>query len=204
MNPPPPPLRIGPSDDERVTRCLIGVRLKVEEDIAEIWSISYPSMFNLCRRRLGHSDGDYEGAEDAVISAFQKLVINLQAGKYPNALDGESYMKLLTRFTLREANKIRRRQQRRGRLIVRESDVLRFDFEHDHLTSLAVDRHSSDDTSDLTNFLNDQDVQSQRIAKLRIAGWPIKKIAASLNLSHTTVRRKLHQLMVAWQKYRQV
>lgn len=190
-------------DCETIVRCLSGVRKHNQQDITELWCVSHREMMERCDRLFANAKyRDIEGTDDVTNEAFGRLVRKLQAGKYLEVNNSESYWRMLTCFVQRQAGKFIRRHRRSKHFFVRESDLFRFGECHKSLSDFAALSEAPNDSSDLMTFLNSQDAESQTIAKLRIASLPINEIAAKLHVTRSTIQRKLHSMLLRWKTFR--
>lgn len=175
----------------------------------KLWEAYFEQLVSLARRRLRGSARRVADEEDVALSALDSFCRCAREGKFPRLDDRNDLWKLL--FTITERKLIRRlehhnRLKRGGGQVRGESVFLRDDGQPGNLADNRacpqptpdMVAEFSENLSGMLQRLGDQTLQT--VALLKLQGSDLEEIAAELNCSSRTVKRKLQLIREIWEE----
>jgi RNA polymerase sigma factor (sigma-70 family) len=196
--------------DESVTQWITALRQGNEEAARQLWMRYFEKLAALARRRFHASPGRVADEEDIALSVFQYLCEGAKRGDLDELNDRDQLWRLLVTVTTHKVIDQRRQSnaQKRGGGKVRGESVFfgmgnnssaqGFDrvigetSEPDFLAQVA-EQHDR-----LLDQLQDESLR--RIVLWKVEGMNNEQIAASLDITSRSVRRKVERIREIWQE----
>jgi DNA-directed RNA polymerase specialized sigma24 family protein len=174
-----------------------------------LWETYYSRLVELARRKIGPGKRRVTDEEDVVLSAFDSFVRRAAAGKFPRLEGREDLWKLLVRITARKAfdHQSRERRQKRGGGQVRGDSAFRGPDEDDGRGGIdqVIGREPTPDfaaqvVEEYARLLGKLETEELRnLARMRLENYSVAEIAAALDSSVRTVRRRLAIVRERWE-----
>ncbi len=197
-------------NETSVTQWLDGLQRGEESAANRLWQEYFTRITALARKKLAASPRRATDEEDVAISAFNSFCQNAAQGKFPELKDEDGLWRLL--FTIVERKSIRQMQHerrlKRGGGQVRGESV----FGGAGTTPFGIEqfRESPEPTAEsvvvlaesvdqLLNSLTEDNLRKIAVAKME--GYTNEEIAAQLNCSDRSVKRKLKVIRTLWAEH---
>ncbi|QDU62991.1 RNA polymerase sigma factor [Planctomycetes bacterium Pan216] len=195
--------------DNNVVDHLKNLKAGSDDAARALWERYAGRLQRLADRRLGAIPRRASDEEDVVVSAFNSFCRRAVGGKFPQLETPEDLWKLLATITARKAASHREREQarKRGGGVVRSEsafDHARPDSDRSRGIENVSDRQLPPDRrvelAEQFDTLLDrlQDPVLRRIALFKLAGYRNDEIASELDVSLSSVERKLRCIRLVW------
>lgn len=183
-----------------VTRWIAGLKAGDESAAAALLDRYFARLVAMADRRLrGRPGGD---GEQAALDAFQSFLAGVARGRFPRLDDRDDLWRLLLVLTLRKAGEHAERLDRAKRGGGRVVEASALGAAGGDLDALAVDGPTPELAAILAEQLERRlgglDPDLRRLASLRMEGFTIAEIAATIGKSEASVDRKLRRIRLAW------
>jgi RNA polymerase sigma factor (sigma-70 family) len=191
------------SPDGSVTRWLRALQAGDPAGAQQLWERYFRRLVRLARARLQRSRAQAADEEDVALSAFDSFCRHAQAGRFPQLADRDSLWRLLVTMTARKAIHLLRQEGRQKRGGGQTAAV---GADEDSLIDQVLSREPSPEFAALVSeeyqrmlrILGDPELKA--IAVWRMEGYTVEEIAAKLQYSPRSVKRKLQRIRGAWEK----
>ncbi len=185
----------GGQAEDSVTRLLPGLKRGDELAAAGIWARFFEKLLRLARRKLNGMPRGMMDEEDVANSVFKSLCLRARRGDFKQLDDRDDLWRLLAAIThLKAAEAIRgaNRQKRstRGRRALPIEQLVAAGPSPETLASLDEQRQR------LLALLPDE--ACRKIALWKMEGYTDEEIAARLEVTDRTVRRKMKLIRAVW------
>ncbi len=176
--------------------------------IEQLWGDYFQRLVALARKHLPKDSRRASDEEDVALSAFHSLCNGAAAGQFPKLDDRDDLWRLLVVITLRKARRVLRRgqSQKRGGGRGSEDSILVPEGKKHAPTSLtellgdgpspAFAAEVAEECERLLARLGDEQLRS--IALLKMEGYTVAEIAATLSCGHRSVERGLQSIRAKW------
>jgi RNA polymerase sigma factor (sigma-70 family) len=166
-----------------------------------LWQRYYPRLVGLARKKLQGKPRTIADEEDAALSAFNSFCRRAEQGHFPDLKDRDGLWALLVVLTARKAADLLRNhhRQKRGAGQVHGDSAVR--LAEDDSSPGGFDNLPSDDPTPEEAALLAEEVESllarlrdpllRQLAVWKLEGYTNAEIAARLDCSEPTVRRRL-------------
>ena len=186
-------------DEGSVTLLLGQLRAGEPDAAADLCARYFTKLVEVARARLPVRFRRAADEEDVAQSALRTFVRRATAGEFPGVATGRDLWGLLARITINKALKLLEREcrQKRGSGRVPENAAV--------LEELFAREPSPDMAAQLIDLMGHllarlDDPMLQRLAKLRLQNHTEEEMAAELNVSARTIRRKLDLIRRLWER----
>ncbi|HID74887.1 MAG TPA: sigma-70 family RNA polymerase sigma factor [Planctomycetaceae bacterium] len=179
-----------------------------QEAAQAIWERYFEKLVRLARKYLAAVPRRAADEEDVALSAFDSFCRGVRKGRFPRLNDRHDLWKLLVTITLRKAAKHHRhhRTEKRGGGRVRSESALRAlqgasdaGGIHQVMAEEPTPEWACMVADTLQHLLHGLEDESLRlVAQLKMEGYTHQEIAARLNCTVRTVRRKLERIRRRW------
>jgi DNA-directed RNA polymerase specialized sigma24 family protein len=176
-----------------VTQWLAGMKSGDDDAFEQIWQRYFTSLVGLARKTLASTAGTKGNEEDVAQSAFESFYFRAKEGRFPQLNDRDDLWKLLITITLRKAWKERRRAFRRGPAAdpVALANELLAESPSPEMAAVTTDEFRR-----LFGLLNNPLLAT--VALMKLEGHTNHQIANTLDVSLSTVERKLQLIRQLW------
>jgi DNA-directed RNA polymerase specialized sigma24 family protein len=190
------------SADETVSAWLAQLKAGDETAAEKLWDRYFRRLVGLARKKLHDVPRRVADEEDVALSAFDSLCRGVERGRFTQLLDRDNLWRLLVQITARKAMHVvrdERRLKRGGGQVLGESALISPQREADAAAGLAdvLGREPTpefavqvaEQCQQLLDHLGDAELRS--IALWRMEGFSTEEIATKLDVSLSTIERKL-------------
>lgn len=192
-------------DEDTVTAWIKGLKGRDDKAAANLWDRYFRRLIALAKHRLGGFPKRVEDEEDVAISVFESLCQGAAAGRFTELTDRDDLWRLLVVVTTHKSTDAMRRagRKKRGGGEVRGESVFITPDGSNGVDQIA----GTDPTPELLAELEDawqdligrlKDDNAKRVALLRMQGFSNEEMADKLDISISSVERKLRLIRQAW------
>lgn len=176
------------SDEQPITQWLGEVKEGSDKDAEQgLWEEYVQRLVALARVKIGSVPKAVEDEEDVAISAMKSFFLRAPEGKFPRLTNRNSLWSLLAAITLNKAASLQRRQfaeMRDERRNVSLEAMLQGGPSEELLDSVFQEGNR------LLDKLGNESLK--QVAQMRMEGYTNQEIAAKMEISLATVKRKLN------------
>lgn len=192
-------------DEAPVTQWIDELRAGDDVAAGKLWIHFVQRLRDTVRRKLGPANRAVYDDEDAAQSAFHSLCRGIAAGRFPDLADRTSLWRLMLVIASRKVmhrHTYELRECRDSRRTLELSVVVQND-EHSQDAAFASAEPTPEFAAEFAEtcgrlFEQLEDPELQRIGRLKLEGYTDKEIAAELQYTDRTIRRKVERIRRAW------
>jgi DNA-directed RNA polymerase specialized sigma24 family protein len=186
-----------------VTRWLGPLQVGDPAAVQQLWERYFQRLVALARKKLPGPARQAADEEDVALSAFESFCRNAERGRFPQLADRDDLWRLLVALTSRKAAHLLRdlgRQKRGGggRVVPQGGGAEEMPLEEflsrEPSPEFAV--QVTEECRRLLALLGDPELEA--VALWKMEGYTTEEVAAKLNKSPHTVKRKLRLIRDLW------
>jgi DNA-directed RNA polymerase specialized sigma24 family protein len=186
-----------------VTRWLGPLQVGDPAAVQQLWERYFQRLVALARKKLPGTARQAADEEDVALSAFESFCCNAERGRFPQLADRDDLWRLLVALTSRKAAHLLRdlgRQKRGGgaRVVPQGGGAEEMPLEEflSREPSPVFAVQVAEECRRLLALLGDPELEA--VALWKMEGYTTEEVAAKLNKSPHTVKRKLRLIRDLW------
>lgn len=195
------------SSQNSVTNWIGELKAGRDDAAAELWKRYFRQVVDLAKRRLEGFPNRIEDEEDVAVSVFDSLCEGAAAGRFTELSDRDDLWRLLVVITCYKSTDVKRRAgaQKRGGAQVRGESVFNGAAAAgsaglDHVPAIEPTAEFLSEMNDsffgLMGLLADGSLRD--VARMRMQGYSNQEVAEALEMSVSSVERKLRLIRQKW------